>query len=194
MLLETPIAELFFQNYMIKVYQIKDFNIMPIFKCGKSSIEDHWKKNKNKVFINKQINRLDKVTVFFREPMQRFVSGVHSFIEFEKRKYAKLDYDSVLYMIRNNNLQNEHFTEQFNWIKHLSYYFQNHIEIQPVSELYNIISERSAPAVPKLTSQQRNKIKKIYYPLKHDLEVYRNFLGVTMPINKFIKDVTDAVS
>ena len=72
---------------MIKVVELLPGKfVLPIFKNGLSSIEAYAKEKNIKWLINEQLKNIDTITIFLREPAERFVSGVHSFIEFEKRK------------------------------------------------------------------------------------------------------------
>ena len=145
---------------MIRIVNIKDTFVFPIFKNGKSSIEYYAKENNGKWLINEQCKRADCITVFLRNPKERFISGVHSFIEFEKRKKQNLDYDTMLYAIENCEVINEHFLPQYFWLEKLSVYFFGKVVLKTVNDLYDFIPNRDTPGIPKITEEQRNKIFK----------------------------------
>ena len=87
---------------MIQVIQIKeDLFVYPIFKNGSSSLKQYAKRNKCKMLFNEQVRRCETITTYIREPKERFIAGVHSYIAFERRKdphgfdYYWLKADSV---------------------------------------------------------------------------------------------------
>lgn len=180
---------------MIKLVEIKDTFIFPIFKNGKSSIEYYAQENNCRWLFEGQCKRAESVTVFLRNPMERFISGVHSFIEFERRKNKKLDYDTMLYVIENLRVTNEHFLPQYFWLEKLNKYFQKELIIKDVEDLYTFIPNRNAPAIPKITEEQKNKISKIQYSdIKYDDFLFASCIGLTININDLLKKVKDAVS
>jgi tRNA(Ile)-lysidine synthase TilS/MesJ len=180
---------------MVRIVEIKGIFVFPIFKNGKSSIEYYAQENNCKWLLDEQCKRAEYVTVFLRNPMGRFISGVHSFIEFERRKNKKLDYDTMLYTIENLRVVNEHFLPQYFWLEKLSKYFKGELVIKSIEDLYNFIPNRNAPAIPKITEEQKNKISKIHYrDLKYDNFLFASCVGLTVPLVDLLKKVKDAVS
>ena len=180
---------------MIKIVKIKDRFIYPIFKNGKSSIEIYANGNNCKWLINSQCNRADCITVFIRQPKDRFISGVHSFIEFEKRKNKNLDYDTMLYAIQNYGITNEHFDPQFFWIKRLRKYYNGHLHLQDVKNLLHLIPNRDRPKIPDITLEQKNKIEKIELGNSiFDTVLFDRYLGVKIKIAELITEIENAVS
>ncbi len=152
------------ERYMIKVLELLPGKfVFPIFKNGLSSIEAFAKEKNIKWLINEQLEKLPMITLFLREPHERFVSGVHSFIEFEKRKNKDIDYETMLHCIENHSVVNEHFMPQFFFIRNLMKYYSGMIELRGVSELREWIPNRNKPAIPEITETQRQKIEKIKY-------------------------------
>lgn len=150
---------------MIKVVELLPGKfVLPIFKNGRSSIENYAKKKKIKWLINQQVKNLNTITIFLREPHDRFITGVHSFIEFERRKKNDLDYDTLLYCIEHHSLDNEHFMPQFYFIKCLAKFFGGMVDLRGVGELKEWIPERIRPSIPDITNEQVEKISKIKYP------------------------------
>jgi hypothetical protein len=54
-------------------------NIYPIYKNGRSSLTQYAEKNNLPIIKNKEISLLDNITIYIRDPLSRFVSGVHTF-------------------------------------------------------------------------------------------------------------------
>ena len=180
---------------MIKIVKIKNQFIYPIFKNGKSSIEIYAKGNNCKWLINSQCNRADSVTVFIRHPKDRFISGVHSFIEFERRKNKNLDYETMLHAIQNYGVTNEHFEPQFFWIQRLGKYYNGHIHLQDVGRLLDFIPNRDRPKIPDITLKQKNKIAKIELDnFIFDTVLYDKYLGEKIKIAELIKEIGNEVS
>lgn len=180
---------------VIKVVHISDdLIVFPIFKNGKSSIEYFAKENSCRVYINGQCKKLDKITVFLRDPVERYISGVHSFIEFEKRKNDYLDYDTVLWCIKNHDIKNEHYDSQFQWISRLERFYQGDISLRPVSDLLDIIPQRIRPAISELNQEQKNKIIAIENKnIKEDYYLIK-MLHTTVNIKTLLKGCMNAVS
>jgi hypothetical protein len=180
---------------MIRLVEIKNTFVFPIFKNGKSSIEYYAQENNCRWLFEGQCKRATSVTVFLRNPMERFISGVHSFIEFEKRKNKKLNYDTMLYAIENLGVINEHFLPQYFWLEKLNKYYKGELIIKNVEDLYDFVSNRNSPAIPKITEKQKNKISKIQYrDLKYDNFLFTSCIELKININDLLKKVKDAVS
>ena len=180
---------------MIRIIKIENIYVFPMFKNGKSSIDHYALENKSKWLINEQCKRAEFITVFLREPKQRFISGVHSFIEFEKRKNKNLDYDTMLYAIENYRVINEHFLPQYFWIKRLSKYFKGTLILKSVNDLMTLIPNRNKPAIPDITNEQKEKILKINFEdLKYDYALMTLMQEGQIQIKELIQKVENALS
>jgi hypothetical protein len=86
--------------------------VYPIFKNGSSSL-----KGTNPPIISKsQIrNRVARVHVYLREPFERYVSGVQTYL----RHNPHLDRTTALTMIDQYLFLNRHFALQFHWLVNL---------------------------------------------------------------------------
>jgi hypothetical protein len=180
---------------MIRLVEIKGTFVFPIFKNGKTSIECYAKANNCKWLYEEQCKKAKCVTVFIRNPIERFVSGVHSFIEFEKRKNNNLDYDTMLYAIEKHGVVNEHFLPQYFWLEKLGKKFKGNLIIKETKDLYSFIPNRDAPAIPKISKEQIYKISKICFGnIKYDNFLFASCIGLKININELLKKVKNAVS
>ena len=177
---------------MIKVYSIKGKNIYPIYKNGRTSVMFYAEARQIRPLINGQIKRVNTVTAYLRDPRERFIAGVHSFIEFEKRK-TRIDYDTVLHMIASHGLTNEHFEPQYNWLRRLAIHFSGDIELQPVSALMDLIENRDRPNIPEISSEQHSKIDKIQ-PRHTADDSLLQLIGQTIPIQSIIGRIDNVLS
>jgi hypothetical protein len=181
---------------MIRILELlSNKHVLSIKKNGSSSIEAYAKSNKIKWLFNEQIEKIEHITIFIRKPRERFISGVHSFIEFEKRKNATLHYDTMLYGIEYLQVRNEHFIPQFFSLVELNRYFRGSVDIKDVAELYSWIPNKNKPAIADITPLQQKKIFDIKYPdLKYDELLYQLYLDKTVRLENIIKDIEDAMS
>ena len=181
---------------MIKILELlANKYVFPIKKNGSSSIESYAKSNKIKWLFNEQIEKIDHITIFIRKPRERFISGVHSFIEFEKRKNNALHYDTMLYCIEHLKVQNVHFEPQFFSLVELTKYFKGTVDIKDIAELYSWIPNKIRPAIPEITPLQQKKIFEINYPnLKYDELLYQLYLDKNIKLETVVKEIEDAMS
>ena len=114
----------------------------PIFKNGRSSLTTYARKNNLLFLKNKEISSCKKITVFLRSPIERFVSGVHTFIYLTNNQLID---ESILKKIESFDIVNRHFVPQYIWLLHLYKYFNGIIEFKSVTELYKLIPNRDGP-------------------------------------------------
>ena len=171
---------------MIKIVSIKGFNVYPIFKNGHSSIVKYAKDNKCKWLFNQQCIRANPITVFLRKPHERFISGVHTYIEHERRKllvkaythkqqhknFVDFDYDSILNKIEQGEIVNEHFMPQYTWLKRLHQYYKGIVILKTVADLRMLIDNRDGPNIPEMSLDRRQIIAKINVNLQEDDILY----------------------
>lgn len=173
---------------IVKIVKIGNEYIYPIFKNGSSGIDQHIKKHGLKYLINDQCSRAKKITVYIREPRQRFVSGVNQFIALEKEKFEQCHEETILHLIKNKKLNNEHFEQQFFWLWRLQKFCDPVIKLKPLAELDLPITNKSA-----ISRDVRNKILNIY-DCPHDEILYHNFIGKETSLSELLKEVGNAVS
>jgi len=177
---------------MIEIYHIKQKHIYPIFKNGRSIIIRYAKDHEIRPLINGQVKKIDRITVYLRDPKQRFISGVHSFIGFEKRK-TDIDFGTVVHLVGSHGLTNEHFEPQYNWIKRLAEFFHGDLELLPIDELMKLIDHRIKPAIPDITKEQHEIIGQIQSDLRADKALLQ-FEGRTIPIQTVIERIDNVLS
>jgi hypothetical protein len=93
-----------------------------IFKNGSSSIYKYMINRKLKIYINDQIKRLSSIDVVIREPQQRLISGINSFVAQTLYSNPHLDKDTVFWFAKNYLHINRHYSMQFSWLLNLARY------------------------------------------------------------------------
>jgi hypothetical protein len=166
--------------------------VYPIFKNGRSSLRQYAQLNQLEVIKNEQLSKLTDVTVFLREPEERFVSGVHTVIEFED----VIDVPAFLKEVENFNFYNRHFIPQVYWLLHLLKYFKGKVKLLPVEALYNIIPNRDAPNINKLTAKRQQQILSIEHKnyIQADQNLMHRYIGKTVELKTLIEEFKYALS
>jgi hypothetical protein len=177
-----------------RVIQLSDtMFVYPMYKNGSTSLEYYSKKNHLNIFKNKEISKLKNITVFLRNPIDRFISGVHSYLEYEKIK----DIDKELKKIERFEILDRHFIPQYFWLLHLLKYFNGDLEIKSVSDLYALIPNRGTPVdVRKITEERKEKIRSVNYKkcIAVDEQIIKKYMNKNVKLKKLIKEFKNAVS
>jgi hypothetical protein len=111
--------------------------VFPIYKNGSSTL----KQLAHKTYINNQIERYcDKITVFLRDPKERFVSGAFTYVQHLIKDNPELDPKTVMYFVKNFPFLNKHFMPQTFWVANLATYisWQCELILRPMSELHEM--------------------------------------------------------
>ena len=166
--------------------------VYPIFKNGRSSLKQYAQQNQLEIIKNDQLSTLKEITVFLRDPIKRFISGVHTVIEFED----VIDIPKFLKEVENFIFYNRHFIPQVYWLLHLLKYFKGKVKLLPVEALYNIIPNRDAPNINKLTAERKQQILSIEHKnyIQADQRLLYTYLGKTVELKTIIEEFKYALS
>lgn len=166
--------------------------VYPIFKNGQTSLFNYAKRKKLKILKNKEISKLEIIKVFLREPIERFVSGIHTVIELEKIK----NIESFLKDIETFKTYNRHFIPQFYWLVHLFKYYKGDIKLLSVDQLYESVPNRDGPLINKLDNNRKKQIlsinNKTYVDV--DYKLIGKYIEQTVELEKIIREFKNAVS
>jgi len=179
---------------MIRIVNLKGVRVYPIFKNGKSAIEQYADENKCKWLFNEQCNSANPITVFLRRPKERFISGVHTYLEFEKRKTSNIKEEELFDHIERKKITNKHFMPQFDWLERLQEYYNGIIILKTVGDLRNLIPNRKSPRIPEMGRDRRQRISDITYDLEKDHILYNNYIGSHLPLKLLLEKVNHALS
>lgn len=169
-----------------------DVPVYPIFKNGQTSLFVYAKKKNLEIKKNKEIGLLDNVTIFLRDPCERFISGVHTVIELEQISNVKL----FLKKIEQLETYDRHFIPQFYWLLHLFKYFRGPVNLLPMGNLYDIIPYREGPPIAKIKEDRKKEISlvnnKAYVEI--DYRLIKKYLGETVSLEKLVREFKNALS
>ena len=175
------------------------FVIYPIFKNGRTSLYHYGLKKQAKTFINEQLKNLKHIHVFLREPEERFISGVNTYIEFENLGSQE---DAILKQIEEMKICDRHFIPQYFWLMHLSKYFKGSVRLATIEELRLTISTRDEPVkpngteIPHVTKIRKEKIKKINFKnyIDVDKKIIKKYINKTVVLENLIKEFHNVLS
>lgn len=173
-------------------------NIYPIYKNGRSSLVEYAQKNNLPILKNKEISLLNNVTLYIRDPLERFVSGVHTFFYLNN---LKINYD-ILKKINKFEIVNQHFVPQCFWIMHLFKFFKNNIHLKNVKEVYDLVPLRSGPwgnnTLPwkPLTDEDKKIIMSIDYKkfIDIDYKILYPYMNKNIGLYNIVREIKNALS
>jgi hypothetical protein len=97
--------------------------VYPIFKNGSSSlINSIDEKDWHIIDINCISSISSPITVFLRNPRDRFISGVNTYVQHMIKTNPNLDSQTILFFVDQYYFLNRHFCPQFFWLINLARY------------------------------------------------------------------------
>jgi len=91
-----------------------------IQKNGSSSLRKTARKKQYRIYRNREIEALDSIDVYVRDPKSRYVSGVNTFVQHLLRDHPTLDRDTCRWMATRYLFINRHYLPQFHWVLNVS--------------------------------------------------------------------------
>lgn len=168
-----------------RVVKIKDNFYYPIFKNASSALNIYATKNSCEVLINEEIEKLNHIIVFVRDPNERFVSGLLSAIAFNKKKDLKEYLDAV----ETEREIDKHFVPQYIWLCHLYKYFKGTVELRHFSEVTNLVGDNGIrPPIdtphPRVARHIENMKKSKYIDI--DIKIIEAFINVPVKLRSIV--------
>lgn len=117
----TRLDDILYPN-TVEVYDFHEINkfVYPIFKCGRSTITEIIKEKQFPVLINEQIKQLKLIDIYLRNPKERFISGVRTYLH--NIRNENLDVNTIIYYIKQGIILDRHFLPQICWLINLARY------------------------------------------------------------------------
>jgi hypothetical protein len=167
-----------------KILQVShDQFVYPIFKNGSSSL----RKSGFASVPTSQFVDLKVVQVFLRDPFERFIGGVQTYLSHLDNTY---DPDTVIAMIDQHLFLNRHFCLQFHWLVNLARHTPALIAIRPISELSQITQRNSNTMIhnESLSSRFHNHMRLKFY-LELDRIIIDDFTGKTVKFQDIVAHI-----
>lgn len=124
--------------------------IYPIYKNGSTSIRDYAYKQNYKILVNSQIKRANVIDVIIRNPLERFISGINTFVYNTKRDNPQLDVNTIIYFAETYLFLNRHYCPQIAWLINLAKYSDAKIQFYSMAELSNYTPLTMSPVEEKI--------------------------------------------
>jgi hypothetical protein len=113
--------------------------VYPIFKNGSSSLFRSAAANGWKTLNQDNIHNVQApITVFLRDPRERFISGVNTFLQICHRDHKDLDSKTILFFVEKYLFLNRHYAPQFFWLINLARYSQAPLKFQHAADIKNL--------------------------------------------------------
>jgi hypothetical protein len=158
--------------------------VYPIFKNGSSSLLAANPRALNYF----EMRELRTVEVFLREPFERYISGVQTYL----RQNTHLDRATALTMIDQYLFLNSHFSLQFHWIVNLQKFTDAWMYFRPIDELHTATEHTwNVLARDEVLVNYFGNNQKLKYYLQLDKILYEDFMGKTVPLKQIIRFIHD---
>ena len=170
--------------------------VYPIFKCGRSSLTRSME-SKGWTFVAESDipNITQPITIFLRDPRDRFLSGVNTYLQHLEREGNGLDQHTILYFVNRYLFLNRHYAPQFFWLLNLAR-FSSHdtlVTFSPMTEISQLTDVNDHAGVESLTDKLREKIDSFDWS-KLELYLYLDqilldHVGKTINLHDLIKHI-----
>lgn len=170
--------------------------VFPIFKCGRSSLVQTMQEKGWTFVPTEQISDIKyPITVFLREPRDRFLSGVNTYLQHLASENQNLDPDTILYFVNRYLFLNRHYAPQFFWLLNLARYASpaTLISFQNMSDINQLTHRHSHAEVAPITDVLKSKIEKFDWS-KLELYFYLDnilfgHVGQTVSLSELLRHV-----
>jgi hypothetical protein len=157
--------------------------VYPIFKNGSTSL---YKSNYRLVSTDELYN-LKNIEIFVRDPTERFLSGVQTYITGLVNQNPNINRESILYFISENQFLNRHFCPQLYWLINLKRFTDASITIRPLNELSTITEYYANTSQCDLTIREHfEQDKKIKFYNEIDEVLTINYINQTVTFEQII--------
>jgi hypothetical protein len=133
-----------------------------IQKNGNTSLRYQQARDNLVVFANDQIRALDYVDVYIRNPRDRYVSGVNTYLQYLQRDHPELDPSTAFWFAKRYKFLNTHYLPQFHWLANLSRYLRSDakIRIKNFQDFSNVVDVRHQLKVKTATKDFATELLK----------------------------------
>ena len=164
----------------VKVLKIGNNYLLEILKNGSTSYTKFAEENKLSFLKNNQIQDIELINVFLRDPEERFASGVNAYCFFNN----KILNNTLLKNIENFSIVDKHFVPQIFYLYHLFKFYKRSIRLQPLKNLKNYMPNHDKP---KYDHSNYNDRKKLILSIKHKKYIEDDKLLIKKYLNKTVK-------
>lgn len=107
----------------------------PIYKNGSSSVNEYAQKQNCKILINQQLSKIESIDVVLRNPLDRYISGIKTFVYTTKANNPELDLHTILWFAENYLFLNRHYAPQLTWLINLNRFTKARLQFYSMDQL-----------------------------------------------------------
>jgi hypothetical protein len=166
-----------------------------IFKNGYSSFLAYQKINNCRVLVNQQINKINSIDVIIRDPYDRLISGINTYVQYTIRDNPTLDLETVKWFAQNYLHLDRHYCLQFSWLLNLARYtdINTRLNFLSMTDIDTITSgiNRKPAGIQNVSTGLANEILQV----KHN-EMYQridtvifNCIGRSMTFQELLQHI-----
>lgn len=154
--------------------------VYPIFKNGSSSL----RASNFRSLSSSEIKNLKTVDVFVRDPWERFLSGINTYL-------SNLDHDldkpTAMYFVKNYLFLNRHYIPQIFWLINLRRFSTTRLNIRPLNELNTITAlKENSTVINPMIKEYFQYTGKLRFYLEMDEVLSINLIGKTVEFDEII--------
>jgi len=165
-------------------------NVFLIFKNATSSIRRESQIQGGKLYSGQEISQLKNITVLLRNPEERYLSGVNTFVNLLMWENPKLDLSTVMFFINNYRFLNRHYLPQFHWLLNLSRMINPDclLTLQDIALAESLTDVRDQPVPNKIITKFDDRLiiddkLKLWFYLDSALQ---ELIGTTLTFNQVL--------
>jgi hypothetical protein len=134
--------------------------VYPIFKNGSTSLRETQRVTKWRSIYNIDIESIQTpITVYLRNPRERFISGVNTFVQHCLRDYPELDTKTILHFVKHHLFLNQHYSPQFYWLINLARYSSVPLVFEHLDSINQIVAVNDRTLMVPPSDSFLNSIK-----------------------------------
>jgi len=151
-------AELFPDDCEVVEIPSHDRRIYLIQKNGSTSLREDAKLQGWKIIRNHAIQNLEYIDVYLRDPRERYLSGVNTFVQHLSRDHPGLDRETCLSLATKYLFLNRHYLPQLHWLVNLARFIDPdcQIRLRSLVDLYQITDIKFHAGIAPLSSDEAN--------------------------------------
>ena len=155
--------------------------VYPIYKNGSSSLYD----SKFRLLEYDEIKKIPVIDIYVRNPYDRFVSGVNTFL----KQNSNFDRETVLHFVGQYLFLNRHYCPQFHWLVNLQRFTDAKIRINPIESLKEITPFTSNKNQDPSLDHYFNTLDKVHFYLSIDRVLTEDLLGKTVTFKLIVQTI-----
>lgn len=142
-----------------------------VHKNGNSSLRDEATDNGYRIYKNQEIASLEFVDFYVRDPMQRYVSGINTYIQHLQRDHINLDRNTCIWFATRYNFLNRHYLPQVLWLFNLFRFTDPSCKIRfkKFEDIANLTKHNNRAGVIPCNSSDKQLIESLISP---DVELW----------------------